>query len=94
MFTYKNCVGIRQFMIARAAEANPSVFQLRKAGDLLDSLHEIVIPRFLKLCIKTGVNFFTVKYNLLQMLQSELKDEKGLKVVHSKTMEDLIELWK
>ncbi|KAK4047551.1 tRNA-dihydrouridine synthase 2 [Microbotryomycetes sp. JL201] len=66
----RQLTGVDAIMIARGAEANPSCFDERGYRDLVDD----VIPRILKIAIKTNQPFGNIKYilNSLDLTKSSV----------------------
>jgi len=79
----KKMSNINSFMIARAAQSNPSIF--RKEG-LLPKLQ--IVKEYSKLCAKYDMPYQNAKYALLCIWQDH-QDDIGFSLVKSKSIHDI-----
>lgn len=88
IFKFKEKTGASSVMVARACEANPSIF--RKDGLLpLDQ----VIKEYIKYCIQYEAHVKNAKYCIQHMLRSDQASEQGKKLLAAHDMLTISKLW-
>ena len=88
IYKFKEKTGASSVMIARAPEANPSIF--RKDGLLpLDQ----VIKEYIKYCIHYEAHVKNAKYCIQHMLRSDQASEQGKKLLAAHDMLTICKLW-
>eukprot|EP00112_Aurelia_sp_Birch-Aquarium-sp1_P007180 Seg1782.14 transcript_id=Seg1782.14/GoldUCD/mRNA.D3Y31 product=tRNA-dihydrouridine protein_id=Seg1782.14/GoldUCD/D3Y31 len=85
---FKRRTGCSSVMLARAAEWTPSIF--RKEG-LLPQISEI--KDYLKYSLRYNHNFPGTKYCICQLMHRNMETENGQKLLASKTMDELCEIF-
>ncbi|KAL7749816.1 tRNA-dihydrouridine synthase 2 [Sorochytrium milnesiophthora] len=81
---------IDSVMLARSAQSNPSVF--RHPEPLL-SLHDVVIPQYIRHSIRYDNIYQNTKYVLMQMVPNCSKDERGQRLQKARSLRDIAAIW-